>query len=262
MTLAFVEACGGDPEQWRERWRRTANAAILPQPERQPELEPDPEPVAPERRTRRPLRLVSVAAAAVVLLIAAAIVVAATGAAPSRPANRSASRPTSRPTTSGSPAGLYKVIIANDCPPPPHATVTVETDPGDGWAVGTAGGYRGDGCYGEYLFQRDDTGVPANRRGGVHWRLTGAPAATMTCLLSVHIADSPHSAGPAGYTVSSAGPTPPTRTDVDQSRHRGDWIGLGSYPATAGTLEVDMRPPDGSPKEVTAGPVNVYCPAA
>jgi hypothetical protein len=174
-----------------------------------------------------------------------AILVSASRGAPSRPK-----------------VGLYQVMIANDCPPPSPATASVVTDPGDGWAVGTVGGYRGDGCYGEYLFQRDDAGVPAGRRGGVHWRLTGAPTTPMTCQLSVHIADSLHSAGPAGYAVSSAGSTPPARTDVDQSRHRGEWIGLGSCPVTGGTVEVDMHPPAGSAAEVTAGPIRLYCPVA
>ena len=82
----------------------------------------------------------------------------------------------------------------------------------------------------------------------------------MTCLLSVHIADSLHSAGPAGYTVGPASPAPRTRTDVDESRHRGEWIGLGSYTVTDGILDVDMRPPAGSPAEITAGPIHVYCP--
>lgn len=48
---------------------------------------------------------------------------------------------------------------------------------------------------------------------------------------------------------------------VDQSSHRGDWIGLGPYPLSKGWLRLTVHAADPQQREITAGVIHLYCPA-
>jgi hypothetical protein len=120
VTLAYVQGCGGDPEQWQARWRELAaeraSVSTAPPPDALraassgPAQLPSP-PVRPPRYWR---------AAAAVLIVLGGSGIAAV-------AISAATRPTQRATANTTPAAAgyrYDQTIGPGCPDAPKATIS------------------------------------------------------------------------------------------------------------------------------------------
>jgi hypothetical protein len=197
-------------------------------------------PAAPELARRRPpVRLL----AAVALVVGAGT--ASAVAAPWR-WTRSSSSASRAP---GDP--LYSATVGADCPARAGAEVRAYGVAGAPWSVGTKGGWSGDGCFGEYFFA-----VPG-QGSSVRWVAAQIADRPVDCLVSIHVADSPHSAGTAHYVFTTGGA--PTLATIDQAAHHGDWVGNGPFRVSGGRIQVELLARDPATGEVTAGPVHVYC---
>jgi hypothetical protein len=237
VVLAYVAACGGDADEWRAKWDAAAGSADTPT---------SIEDVVPARwRPSRDL----IGTAVVIAVVALAVVFASTVGATPPPAV-----PPSPVTPSPTSAVLLNATVGADCPDS-AGTVRVYTV-GSPWSVGTRGGWKGDGCAGEYYFESDPGGT--NR---IEWRAT-VPAEPVDCYVSVFVPDSPHAAGQAAYELRQWIQGTPTLVDtrvVVQADHHGDWVGLGPYRITGDLLALEMRSSGSTDDEVTAGVVHLYC---
>jgi hypothetical protein len=241
VVLAYVAACGGDADEWRAKWDAAAGSSDA--------TATSIEDVVPSRwRPNRDL----IGAAVVIAIVAIAVVYASTVAASSTPTVAPSSTPTVNPSQTS--AVLLNATVGADCPAS-AGTVRVYTVSRP-WSVGTRGGWKGDGCAGEYYFESDPAGT--NR---VEWR-AAVPAEAMDCYVSVFVPDSPHAAGQASYELRQWIQGTPTLVDtrvVGQAGHHGDWVGLGPYRITGDLLALEMRSAGSTEDEVTAGVVHLFC---
>jgi hypothetical protein len=263
ITLAYAEACGGDPEQWGNRWHELAGSL---------ERSADPSPAAdmaehastPPRRVRPHRRMIAV--------LGLAVIVASTGAAVAawpRPADRTAPPGNTSPAASAAvrpgttSRARYSATISADCPHVAGASALAYDPVQPEWSIGTVGGWTGDGCYGEFFFQRQH-GPAALGADYAQWTMRGIHAGPAGCSVSIFIADSPHSAGQAHYYISTLlNGTSQVISEriIEQGSHHGDWVGTGPYPVHGGWLRIDVHAQDPRRREITAGAIHVDCPA-
>jgi translation initiation factor IF-2 len=145
------------------------------------------------------------------------------------------------------------------------------SDGRNGWYGRSRGGWDSDGCSGAFTAipmsgdpRRDDTSASA-----VWWFKTG-PVRAGSCVIGVYVPSSPESrdvAGkPAFYNVVASG-TDLTRTAgfaVDQTRNRGRWVNVGTYPLRGGQIGVQLltRGADRHGEHLAAAQARVACRAA
>jgi hypothetical protein len=160
-------------------------------------------------------------------------------------------------------AQRYAATIAADCPHVRGASALEYAPVAPPWSTGTLGGFTGSGCYGEFFFERQP-GRSVLSPNYVQWTVRGIPAAPHGCGVSVFIANSPHSAGVAHYYFSTlVNGTPRVIGDrvINQGGHHGDWVATGLYHVRGGWLRVVVHAQDPRRRDITAGAINVDCPA-
>jgi hypothetical protein len=258
VTLAYVAACGGDAQRWRQRWEELA--ALLAA-EAGPVVAAGPRDGQAASGWRRPHRWRGMFAAAGLSVLgaagAAAVILAAPGSAHG-PAGRRSAPSLPKPLALG-----YAATIAADCPYVRDARTLAHAPVPPAWSTGTLGGWTGGGCYGEFFFERQP-GRSVLSPNYVEWTVRGIPAAPHGCGVSVHIANSPHSAGAAHYYFSTlVNGTPRVIGDrvINQGEHHGDWVATGFYHVRDGWLRVVVHAQDPRRRDITAGAINVDCPA-
>jgi len=274
VVEAYARACGGDPDDWEDRWRTLPTDFVV-----------ITSPGSPTGR-RLPFPWLGVAVAAVALVGggSAALALSAsshqtpraastyptvpsrssspapgtsspvvpppratTSAAPS-PARTRATPPAARggrPTGGASPtsapvptrpATLTTTVTGVGCPQGAGDGVTVDnTAKGPGWND-AGGGWTGNGCDGSSVW----TKVP-NGKGSAAAALTWffAPAAADThCALSVFVPDK-NASGTAYYAIDTGDQTV-SMVSVDQASDTGQWVTLGTYQVTGGTVQIQL----------------------
>ena len=232
ITLAFVEACGGDSAQWRRRWHELAATSPVEHPP--PTTSAVVSVSLSAGRATSGLRLLNRHRAPVLGLVAAH--------------RRAVS---------------YVATVAADCPQVAGASAIAYDPAPPVWSTGTLGGWSGDGCYGEFFFE-SQSGRAAISPNYVQWTMRGIDATRAGCLISIFVANSAHSAGFAHYDISTlirGTPHVIGQRIVDQGAHHGDWIGAGPFRVRGGWLRVDVNGQDPRHRDITAGAIHVYCPA-
>src|ERR1022692_1776080 len=153
ITLAFVEACGGDSAQWRRRWHELAATSPVEHPP--PTTSAVVSVSLSAGRATSGLRLLNRHRAPVLGLVAAH--------------RRAVS---------------YVATVAADCPQVAGASAIAYDPAPPVWSTGTLGGWSGDGCYGEFFFE-SQSGRAAISPNYMQWTMRGIDATRAGCLISI-----------------------------------------------------------------------------
>ena len=263
---AFVLACGGDPQEWRDRWMsaagQSASSVVSPSPLCAPStpavLAPAPEPSvdngpldsaepisAPPRIREWSRFRVALVTAGVLVSAAAVSTLLSARPSPSMRPSSSQSAPPSRAALDRSAtaaAGAWSRITGPGCPPD---TDGAQVDVDKGWTLAD-GGWTGGGCNGTSV-------MTALSNSATWWNLTvgwafepHGSSTPATCELSVYIPDSPDASGTATYVVlgkniDNLPPLPDlTRRQVQQAGHRGSWVSLGTFDFPEGVVNLEL----------------------
>lgn len=256
VTLAYVQACGGDAERWTQRWHQLAadsSTAIAPSSQGAAKKADGPGP-----RTRTVSRRDSVrwaALAVLVLLAGGALAVAL------HPPGRPAAHPADGPTESASYP--YDHLIGPGCPDAKDATTSEDNSgPAHQWGAATAENWAVASCADEIFYSQPTTERNPDRwQDDYFWIFSNVPA-EYKCIFRIYIPDSPYSQYAATYDWSTS--TSYLDQDafvIDQAAYRGRWYRLGPLTFTAGKavlILTDTRTstPNGT---LTAGAVRLTC---
>jgi hypothetical protein len=288
VTLAYVTACGGNVDAWRDRWRELAGG----------EDTVETEPVRRQRRrtlTRLPLsrtaRLVSLLAGALAIALAATlfvdrsdpppIQVAAPSSAtdhpadsqvPSQPGAQSlSSAPRSSPQGANAPAAQpeYRAVAGPGCPMNFTRQIDISSaDGNDGWREARGGSWTGDSCDNRFLYSKIDPDAAQSEspENYFQWRYMFDGAATRRCLIEVYVPDSANASARLFYDVADRFENVETNIGqfvIDQFTSRGGWVNAATV--TVGTANLMIKIGDdgeGWPPgrdAVAAGPVRLTC---
>jgi hypothetical protein len=284
VTLAYVRACDGDIDEWRRRWHAVARLRAEESASSDTEAVTASDAVVERNAPHeiRPLlvgrgrglsqrwstwpparrRWVRLGAALVTAALVGALVAGSAATAVWDGSGRGFN-PTSAPASGGtlSDAGQEQVLenttVGSDCPAG-IGRVTAQAVTSPPWSVGTLGGWKGDRCYGEYLFRYGSVADPPGS-DRVDWTMS-VVSVHMQCSISIFIPDSSHADGTATYQVAGLADGEVQDIDtqlIDQSSHHGDWVGIGPYLVVGGWLRLRMWAQSSS--EVTAGPIHLRC---
>jgi len=269
---AYVRGCGDSLQAWGDRWQDLAPAtggfecltqrATTGSTSQAEFISPRPGPrPAPWRIIRRVAAGVAVAALAsggAVLLSrpvghatpsAAASWSPGSGNSPARgtaplrvPAQTPASSapsatrtPAQRPAP---PVVAWPEIAGVGCPNGPSDGVNLDAaSSGPGWTA-AVGGWTGNGCDGSAVWTMDPNGNQANP-SALTWFFD--PGARVShCTLAVFV-PTQNALGMGDYAIYN-GTTSLGAVSVDQAANAGQWVRLGSYPATGTALEIEFKP--------------------
>jgi hypothetical protein len=270
VTCAYVAACGGDVQDWQQRWHDVAavlaaEAQLMAEPagpgappeERQPSQASSREEPSWVRRVFR--QVIFSAMGAAVMLIGVTIAKSQLGSRPDRdgPVNTKATPPLSEATGGGG----FTAVTGPGC----DETVTHNTDQyvpphWHPWRQGSGSGWTGDGCSGAYLYT-DTTGYPDTWANTFTWSFRPAAAGRVRCSLDIFIPDSP-GLGFAQYFVYDRNMNEDDRIgsfSIDQGRDRGRWVSEGPYTSPDGTVQPELTDLGLGHHNVAAGPVRVTC---
>jgi hypothetical protein len=211
VLVAYVRGCGGDVGQWEDRWRRAAATQdAAPQDASMP-VSPAVS-AGPPAEARRPIRRIAVAVAAAAVVSGGAV-----ASLPTPAADREV-------TGVGCPQGQD------------NGVALVAVKPGPPW-MAADGGWTGDGCDGSSVWTVDAVGAAAVPRT-VTWFFHDA-AIVSRCTVSVFVPRR-GALGRASYAVSGQSGALLGTVTVDQSAKAGQWIVLGSFPASE--YEIQLMP--------------------
>lgn len=265
VTLAYVQACGGDVDTWRSRWNQAASSGSAASPVQAPN---GPGPAAPQPRPGLVTALarrrtpIAVVAGAVTLICATAIVTAVVLGSPaptrypvaalSRTGSTPAPAPAATPTTSATPATSaapsarsapsqsahsYDQTTGPGCPDVATATTgRDDSSPTHQWTTATAARWTVAGCANVLLYSTPTTEANPNRwQDDYAWSFDRVPT-TAACTFHIYIPASPYAAYTAAYDWTPGTPNylEGDAFTIDQATHRGTWYEKGPFTFNTG----------------------------
>jgi hypothetical protein len=250
---AFVEACGGDPREWRERWEAAGGDVGLRPPIAGQQLPTVGKSVVSQPRAWRIPLTATVIVVLLAFAVAGVLVLRPTDATSPRPAHVDAGPQ----TTSSSPPGTWIRVMGPGCGP---NRTGAQIDIDKGWTP-SGGGWTGDGCAGNTvttpLF---DSPTDWNRTVG--WAFE--PNFPATCLLEVYVPDSPDAAGSAIYRIFGKDATSDAKLiakspPIPQQDYHGQWVAIGTYRFPDGIITVELGNLGVGTQQIAADAMRVTC---
>lgn len=247
VTVAYVQACGADPQPWRERWQRLATEqarhVVPPTP-------PDAVSPLPNSLWRR--RWLLAAALVTVLGMTAALVLA----------NVAGNHPT--PPQLVSQHHRYDQTIGPGCPNTPEARTTPDSFSANHyWAQTTATNWDVPRCSNLVLYSQPTNATDPDRwQNDYYWYFDNVPTAA-ECTFHIYIPDTTYSQYAASYdwTTGVTNYLDANSFLVRQSAYLGHWYDEGPYNFLTGQAEMlltDAR--SGGPNApLTAAAVRLTC---
>lgn len=273
VTLAYVRACGGDEQEWRERWR-TVSQMLRTQPET-PTTAVGGGPETPDQSRDsvagahgpKPRALVKIGLAPLIIILAIVTVFALDqrGHSPAQLATQpptteqlappdsqdsnspdSANPPAATPTAGGSAApGLsYDKTAGVGCPDASDA-VPFHDEPHPAshpLSAATAATWSVQGCQNALLTTTPTTNAKADGwQNDYGWNFHDVPTSA-ACTFHIYIADSTDSQYHADYywTTGNDQPLDSQHFQLDQSALRGTWVTRGPFTFPTGQAELEM----------------------
>jgi hypothetical protein len=136
------------------------------------------------------------------------------------------------------PARMSTEVAGVGCPGSPNDGISLAgTSAGPGWTT-AGGGWTGNGCDGSSVWSLDPNGNQASP-STLTWFFYPSMQAS-SCRLAVFV-PSQNALGVGSYQV-SAGSASLGSVSIDQAGSEGEWVPLGSYPATGSMLTVQLLP--------------------
>jgi hypothetical protein len=134
------------------------------------------------------------------------------------------------------PARMGPEVAGVGCPGSPHDGISLAgASTGPGWTA-AGGGWTGNGCDGRSVWTMDPNGTSPST---LSWFFYPSMQAS-SCRLAVFV-PSQNALGVGNYQI-SAGSTSLGSVSIDQAGSEGEWVPLGSYPATGSMLTVQLQP--------------------
>ena len=134
------------------------------------------------------------------------------------------------------PARMGTEVAGVGCPGSENDGVSLAAaSTGPGWTT-AGGGWSGNGCDGSSVWTMDPNGTSPSTLTWFFYPSMRASA----CRLAVFV-PSQNALGVGSYQI-TAGPASLGTVSVDQAGSAGQWVTLGSYPATGGMLTVQLQP--------------------
>lgn len=273
VTLAYVRACGGNEQEWRERWT-SVSQMLRAQPESPagaaasaPETPGQSPNGAPGSHSPAPRSLVKIGLAPLIIILAIVTVFALNqhGHSPAQLATQpptteqlaspdtpdsnspdSANPPAATPTTSNSAAaGLsYDETAGVGCPGA-SSTSTFQDQPHPTThplSAATATTWSVQECQNALLTTTPTTNAKADAwQNDYGWNFHNVPTSA-ACTFHIYIADSPNSQYHADYywTTGNDQPLDSQHFQLDQSALRGTWVTHGPFTFPTGQAELEM----------------------
>jgi transcriptional regulator with XRE-family HTH domain len=269
---AYVRGCGDSLEAWMDRWQAVAPATGSAETMRQRAITgstSQPEftitRLGPRPAPWRLIRLVATGMAVVALASGGALLLsrpaghATPSAAASRPpgSGNSAARGTAplpvpaqtpaspRPSATRTPAqhsappvAAWPEIAGVGCPNSQRDGVNLDAaSRGPGWTA-EGGGWTGNGCDGSAVWTMDPNGNQASP-SALTWFFDPG-AGVSDCTLAIFV-PTQNALGMGDYAIYN-GTRNLGAVSVDQAASAGQWVRLGSYPATGTSLEIQFVP--------------------
>ena len=147
------------------------------------------------------------------------------------------------------PARMGAEVAGVGCPSSPNDGISqADASTGPGWTT-AGGGWTGNGCDGSSVWTMDPNGNQASP-STLTWFFYPSMQAS-SCRLAVFV-PSENALGVASYQI-SAGSTSLGSVSIDQASSQGEWVPLGSYPASGGTMTVQLAPGAATLTAATSG---------
>jgi len=145
------------------------------------------------------------------------------------------------------PPRMGTEVAGVGCPNGPNAGISLaDASTGPGWTT-AGGGWTGNGCDGGSVWTMDPNGTSPS---SLTWFFYPSMRAS-SCQLAVFV-PSQNALGTGDYQI-SAGPASLGSVSIDQADDQGQWVPLGSYPATGGMLTVQLSPGTATLTAATTG---------
>ena len=136
------------------------------------------------------------------------------------------------------PARMGTEVAGVGCPSSRSDGISLaDTSTGPGWTT-AGGGWTGNGCDGSSVWSMDPNGNQASP-STLTWFFYPSMQAS-SCRLAVFV-PSQNALGVGNYQI-SAGSASLGSVSIDQAGSEGEWVPLGSYPATGSMLTVQLLP--------------------
>lgn len=255
VTLAYVQACGGDPEPWQRRWHHLAVQS--PPSAATPPRDTPADTAAPVRspawRRRTPRRL-----AFAVLMLTGGVALAAILYPPGKPAPPAAD--SAQASTANYP---YDQVTGPGCPDARNATTGKDdSGPRHSWEAAIAQNWTVAQCTDVILYSRPTTEQnPYRWQDDYFWIFSDVPAGDR-CEFRIYIPDSTYSHYTASYDWStSTSYLEQNAFAINQHAFLGRWYRHGPVTFTAGTAVLMLTDARSSSPEgtLTAAPVRLVC---
>jgi hypothetical protein len=147
------------------------------------------------------------------------------------------------------PARMGTEVAGVGCPSSPNDGISLAAaSTGPGWTT-AGGGWTGNGCDGSSVWTMDPNGNQASP-STLTWFFYPSMRAS-SCQLAVFV-PSQNALGVGTYQI-AAGATSLGSVSIDQAGSPGEWVPLGSYPATGGMLTVQLQPGTATLTAATGG---------
>jgi hypothetical protein len=268
VTLAYVQACGGDPEVWKSRWQELMRTMAAP------DVSPAAgraEPAVSSRALWHRRWVQFAIGATVIAGVAVAATMAVMAAGNSRDgasANHTVARGGHRTPGHTHPAANYRYdqTTGPGCPDVALATVgRDDSSPDHHWVRGTAVGWAVANCSDLFLYSELTSEANPDRwQDDYEWYFNNVPAAA-ACTFHIYIAPSQYSAYRSAIYDWTPGTPDYLEADaftVDQIAERGRWYAKGPVTLRTGKamLELtDARIGEADRGTLTAAAVRLTC---
>ncbi len=145
------------------------------------------------------------------------------------------------------PKRMGTEVAGVGCPNSPNDGISLaDASTGPGWTA-AGGGWTGNGCDGSSVWTMDPNGTSPS---ALTWFFYPSMRAS-SCQLAVFV-PSQNALGAGDYQI-SAGSASLGSVSIDQADDQGQWVPLGSYPATGGMLTVQLLPGTATLTAATGG---------
>jgi hypothetical protein len=145
------------------------------------------------------------------------------------------------------PKRMGTEVAGVGCPNSPNDGISLaDASTGPGWNT-AGGGWAGSGCDGSSVWTMDSNGASPST---LTWFFYPSMRAS-SCHLAVFV-PSQNALGTGAYQI-SAGSASLGSVSIDQADDQGQWVPLGSYPATGGMLTVQLLPGTATLTAATSG---------